>query len=667
MLSSGLRKGTKSCTECRRRKVRCVRLSDDAVSCRQCEDRGVACSAQLSNNLRTPRFSSRHRITQLEAQIPKGQLGQSTGPGDSDEESSGSDIPMAEKPAHLRSLFQNDWLSVDTGGNEQQAQQRLDKASTQLSIMARPRLQSLIPSKADVSEITTTAYDWLAILQGLFTHPLIIKSPMGLLESYDLMCRPDADVIALASWLITLALTAQQIPQELERSDVHKKRCFKRTELGRKIANTVESTLLCHDRLLGTIEALGMAVHFVRLQIGQGNFQKAWVKLRHVIAIAELMGLPKVFQAVRLNRTGHTDEASLHRGQLWEVMCNVDRLLGIMMNLPPGTARYQLATTTPLIVNGVVQPQVYLSNLLSIAVRVYELEELNLTQEPTTKVHMTTLEISQALGDLANQTPNAWWARDEQSPVAAEDVVQFMHHSVIMRVYLPLALQHTLGNGFVYARLPCINACESVARRYLSLRQKLPAGLFMSRVLDLQALTAAAVLLLLSHHILSADRHSIRVDKKHIHELIVAVIELLGERSKDPINSQFAAEAFNTLCALKQLLQQDDHTAEFQTLTVTVPLLGKIHIRRNVRSLQAARANNPPTSLLPLSSRRQKGNMGPQPLHNEPVFNTARSIDEAIPTPEWPWDDLSWSIEGSFDNLFGDDLMADTLDNSMPW
>ena len=125
----------------RRRKVRCVRSCEDSAACRQCEARGVACVAQTSNQrpLRTPRLPSRHRIAQLESQVSQltkivhgieSKLGgkpsqilttgedPNSGHDDSDTESSASEVLVAEQGSHLRSLFQNDWLSVDTNRQE---------------------------------------------------------------------------------------------------------------------------------------------------------------------------------------------------------------------------------------------------------------------------------------------------------------------------------------------------------------------------------------------------------------------------------------------------------------------------------------------------------------------------------------------------------------------
>ncbi|KAE8410486.1 hypothetical protein BDV36DRAFT_277726 [Aspergillus pseudocaelatus] len=569
---------------------------------------------------------------------------------------------MAEKPSHLQSLFQNDWLSADPCQHENQAEQRLDRIFAQLSIDVRPKLQNMIPPKDEVADIAGSAYDWLTVLHALFPQPLMLESPQELLNGYESMCSPNIDVIILASWLLTLALTAQQIHPRREGSDVYLRKCQRRFEFCQSIIHIVDDTLLCHDRLVGTIQGLGMALHFIRLQVGQGNFQKAWIKLRHIIAIAELMGLPKVFQAMRLNQPTYTDDTSVHKVQLWQAICNIERLNGMILNLPPGTGRYQLTTASPLNADGSIHLTTYLTRLLNISIKVYDLDEFSATHESSMKRQMAALEMAQALGELAGQAPDTWWAGDERDHITPDDIVQFLHCCVLMRVYLPLALKQNLGDELVYARLPCMNACEAVARRYLVLRRKLPAGLFMSRILDLQALTAASVLLLLSHHVRSTDRHSLRVDISHLRGVVSDVITLIGERARDPTNSELAVEAYNTLRALDQLLYQDDRTGEVERLTVTVPLLGKIHVRRNTRSAPQSRVTNQPSSQLEPNMGIQKWISASHPLEGQSGLGTNVPVNETDPTPdEWRLADLSWSVEGSLDNLLEDVFLNESI------
>ncbi|GAB1198653.1 hypothetical protein APSETT444_007980 [Aspergillus pseudonomiae] len=616
MPRSGLRKGTKSCTECRL-VVKLYKISTSDLG-RQVDDGKFAALEFLEkrihvNNLESQVAQLTGVVNNIEcklgykpSQIASSKDDRFSGSDDEEGESSGSDIPMAERPSHLQSLFQNHWLSADPCQHEQQAEQRMDKIFAQLSIDVRPKLQNMIPPKDEVADIARSPYDWLTLLHTLFPQPLMLKSPQELLKSYESMCSPNIDVIMLASWLLTLALTAQQIHPGQEDSD-------------------------------------------------------AWIKLRHIIAIAELMGLPRVFQAVRFNQPTGANDTSFHKVQLWQAICNIERLNGMILNLPPGTARYQLTTASPLNVDGSIHITTYLTRLFNISIKVYDLDELSYTHESSMKTQMAALEMAQALGELAGQAPDTWWAGDERDHVTPDDVVQFLHYCVLMRVYLPFVLKQNLGDELMYARLPCMNACESVARRYLALRRKLPAGLFMARVLDLQALTAASVLLLLSHHIRSTDRHSLRVDTRNLHAVVSEVITLIGERARDPTNSELAVEAYNTLRALDQLLRQDNHTGEAERLTVTVPLLGKIHVRRNTRLAPRPRVPNQSSSQPEPNVDIQRWISASHPLQSQPSLGTNVAANDNSAPDEWRLTDLSWSIEGSLDNLLEDVFLNESI------
>jgi hypothetical protein len=88
---------------------------------------------------------------------------------------------------------------------------------------------------------------------------------------------------------------------------------------------------------------------------------------RHCGAIAELMGLPKAFQSVQIidGVGGNPDEAQRQKAQLWSSLCSLDRMFGMITNLPPGTTRYQQTTSQALIIDGKVQLGVYLTRLTS--------------------------------------------------------------------------------------------------------------------------------------------------------------------------------------------------------------------------------------------------------------------------------------------------------------
>lgn len=274
----------------RLRKVRCVRVPEDAQTCRRCQERGTPCLAQVvrasPRPYQTRRLPSRLRIAELEAQVSyltqvvsgiEVKLGEkpSTRTGstlahdheanDSETEDSVSDIVVAEEPSHLRSLFQNDWLSADVYRHDEQQRGRWEKASAHLLDAARPQLQKLFPSKEEARDIILHTHDWTSMLHLMLPQPFTAKSQQEMMENYDVVSQPDASIIRMTTWLLEVAITALQIPQGSELSGHEFKGIQKRLAYSRAVSETVEKTILAHDRLLGTLEGLGIALHFVRL------------------------------------------------------------------------------------------------------------------------------------------------------------------------------------------------------------------------------------------------------------------------------------------------------------------------------------------------------------------------------------------------------------------
>lgn len=392
---------------------------------------------------------------------------------DSDDDLSVSDA-LATEPSHLRSLFQNDWLSVDVHPHDEQLQGRKAKATGHILAVAKQALQKLIPSKEYVLDIPNSAFTWLIFLDTLFPHKLAAKSQQNILESYDDMRKPDVDAVSLALWLLAIAITAQQVPHEHGCPSTQLKKYERWIEFSHEVSDTVEWSILSHDRLVGTMQGLAVALHYFRLQISQGNFQKAWIRLRHYIVIAELMGLPKASQTTQLNAaiSGVQDEMQLYRAQLWESICAVDQLFGMIINLPPGTSRYRRKTQS-LVIEGVVQPWEYLARLTDIAAQIQQLDEMNTIQGLSIETCTTALELAQELKKFASQTPESWWItnRDHVKP---DDIVQLLHYSILMRVYLPFTVQQNSSAVCFSPRLACMDVCESVVQRYRNLRQMLP-------------------------------------------------------------------------------------------------------------------------------------------------------------------------------------------------
>lgn len=378
------------------------------------------------------------------------------------------------------------------------------------------------------------------------------------------------------------------------------------------------------------------------------------MRLRHIVAIAEIMGLPKASQAIQHGRAVSTgNEAQHHKAQLWDSIISANGLLGMILNLPPDTRRHPQAKAQALVIDGVVQPRVYLGRLTDMAAKVQRLDDLNLTPESGPEFYSSTLALIGELKSLKSQTPKQWWAPDEGLGVKPDHVVQFIHNIVTVRAHLPFVMRQDIGDEYFYSRLVCMNACEAAARLYRFLRGMIPPGIFCTRVLDLQVFIATVVLLLISHSPLPSDRLGFCADKAKTSSTVQAVTKLMTERSQDTTGAHFARNCVTTINSLHDLLQQDG-PIHSQDLALQVPLLGKVKVRRNFHH----ESQDSDRSEIPASSNTSRP--------EEPSVPQSQHSSKLNSQPNWQWDFLSWSVEDNSDSYFQDALMDD-LDPFTMW
>lgn len=318
--SSKLRRGTKSCTECkwwgrklqcckslkliagRRRKVRCVWTSEQAQECRRCEERGAVCIPQTQSipTSGSRKLNSKERITRLEGQVShlskvvrdlESKLGQklSKSPDfqlvtkpfddaaqdsegidededeDDDDSSSVAQLVTEDRPSHLYSLFQNEMLSTDNSTNMQEIRQRGSKMTNQLLNSVKLALQPLIPSQDDVLTIANHTSRWYTILFDIFPLSRTPRTREEVLEGYGAATEPDADPMALAFWMLILAMVSQQVPQDAFSPDSTVKGLESRNTFARQVSDAVHSTIISHYSLLGSLAGLEVAMLWLRV------------------------------------------------------------------------------------------------------------------------------------------------------------------------------------------------------------------------------------------------------------------------------------------------------------------------------------------------------------------------------------------------------------------
>jgi len=148
-----------------------------------------------------------------------------------------------------------------------------------------------------------------------------------------------------------------------------------------------------------------------------------------------------------------------------------------------------------------------------------------------------------------------------------------------VRTHLQLALKYDEGQQFAFNFIACLDACQELAKRYVSMRPILPAGFFANRVIDLQAFTATVFLLLASYRTTGSPGHSAQSDRPNVTTGLVDQVVRMMEFAADRTGGRFAHQAADAIRSLSLLLQQPQ-TSESQKMTLSLPLMGRIHVSR---------------------------------------------------------------------------------------
>ena len=177
-----------------------------------------------------------------------------------DHASIGDDQP----PSHLRLLFYN--IAIDTNSQERK---NLDQPFSNLSKgfmhAARAKLQPLLPSEEDVLRIAPFASDWLALYHSLFPSFFGLRSGNQLIINYERMHEPQVHPVAVAMYLLSVAITAQQINSESSRPSFNGGRSA--TSFVDAVCRTVEQTIVSNNALAGSVEGLETSMLFIRLSV----------------------------------------------------------------------------------------------------------------------------------------------------------------------------------------------------------------------------------------------------------------------------------------------------------------------------------------------------------------------------------------------------------------
>ncbi|KAL2851261.1 hypothetical protein BJX68DRAFT_275279 [Aspergillus pseudodeflectus] len=558
----GVRKGTRSCWECRRRKVKCLPSPDDISICAGCRERGTKCLSQheyVDDPSPQPGDDPTlaQRVARIESlletlvkRITQGQDGEST-----------SASMVATTDVAHRSLPN----SPRPKGPGVQAEDT--DATTERLDSLRQRLAAMLPCQADVDFLFASSHGWWLLQQHMMPQLPDITKVAHRPFNVSTVCK--GHPLQLARLLLCIAICIQQLPPQMDTRVLQTAVPVREIESG--IIEFITKKVTSDDELTVSMEGVECLALLGMYAVNAGNLRRSWLLFRKAITVGQCLGIH------RMALSAPQDTMEVRRRHLWYQIARGERYLSTILGLPSSTtsAVFTLDNNPPC----ASPADLYHKKL-------YHISGLILDRNQADSMHSfsTTLRISEQVDSFAAQMPPAWWeipttiatTRTRESSSEFERIMcQIWHFELVTLLHLPFMLRATNEGGFEYSRNKCLNAARNLVKRWVSIRESHTSLLF-SNLLEFQAFTAAITLLL---GLLAGERSALptiiqeRNDDSQLVERVVANFE-----------KRTCSQSIHVIRTLQRFLQPGDPS---DRLRLEIPFFGVIRVARSGAAVQA--------------------------------------------------------------------------------
>ncbi|KAI6783992.1 uncharacterized protein J7T54_004538 [Emericellopsis cladophorae] len=579
-----VRKGTHSCWECRRRKIKCTFARENDLVC-------VNCQAKASSTSSRPQDEAlAQRLIRLEAMMgrladPQSKANEYNYPRDMEDDLLET---SAARHANLLETHAPTPSQSASGSpyNRQYSSPAGPRLPEKLKQLSRD-VYALLPSAKLRSTLAYSSPGATTVLSGFHAAKSPnIETPASLADPH--YPTPDTHPVLITRRLLQYAVCVQNLSPVVFASiaaDFDGKRpCH-------VLANWLgasEDWVLSSDPLIGSIEGIECLVLMTMLQGDAGQLRKAWMTCRRALNMAQLMGLDKKVPPLpRSLSSRHADPATLW----FRIQCG-DRYHSLILGLPFGSRNDPPfdPSSTPLDNLG--------KSYATVARKISERNEV--VDQPD--AYAVTQALDLQLENTACLVENTWWSIPDisaalnRSPLdmlseCSAIRLQVRHYTLLILLHLPYLMKG--GDRYSFNRLTCMRASRAVLERFLAFRKDYIVYV-AGRHIDYSALIAAMTLMLGHLGQVDPQREDDRSLVEAAHERLLA----MGQHKTDKLSSE-SAETIRAMLPIVsgQGLDSDVH--------LSIPFLGTVNI--NSKPAQPVDA---PSDVLPTPGSTLNG-VGP--------------------------------------------------------
>jgi hypothetical protein len=570
-----LRKGTTSCWDCKKRKVRCVFDATSSTVCIACRRRNAPClrqdepeeelearrsiqgqptpSSQSENDLsRTLTYDQLvERLQKTEQLLARTQrvYDEDAHPPTPLSHIGRESTSSHHSPTDHPELSRTPSVPSDRAANDQQA----------ISVALR---QAFL-SQQDIDILCKTDY-----MATFYCFQCFWRLHLPEQEAYDvvndLAVIPDAFTtppVLMARRMLIMALLLQNFCY----TDSHSLSAPPAVLGGRLVENAVR-LVTTNDQLVGCIEGLECIVLEGIFQSNCGNLRRAWIAFRRAVVIAQLMKMdfpnPPPVTYLDSHRTSSPRS-------MWYRIVHMDSYLSLMLGLPHGGQPTNMEDPSP---DETPSCRIERAHTL-IARRIVDRNR----RDPLYKNIEATRDLDRQLLDVANSLPDKYWLPLNFTNLKpnTQDAIkeqlrlrdQLHHYNLVHLLHLPFLLACGKQSEYhMYAKMTCINASREILTRFIMYCNFNDITKQTCRTADFFALMAGMTILLA--HINSYRWHGDnflahqRLSDRAMVEQFLQRLEAAAKQNNDSLTSKSAEQLRCLLEFESDAARGVGHTAE---------------------------------------------------------------------------------------------------------
>ncbi|KAL6879928.1 hypothetical protein HDV57DRAFT_521957 [Trichoderma longibrachiatum] len=607
-----VRKGTRSCWECKRRKIRCSFQSGNPATCAWCISHNLACVSQQFQDEASDASrnqSLEERMTRMENLLgrvlekleatgrhPPHHTKESTGRPETVGDGIGIDVVNTDST--ISNPSSTSAFMSEIGGDKISSTPTatpapdIDQTIVHSNIIMGPKLArvsrlllEMMPSRYTIELLDNQSSPWMCqLLRPL--PSLQHLSKFSLLKMMPLEASTPSHPTFIARALMCIVICLQQLHRGVEAAELRLP--SSRNEYVQSLPSAIISLVTSDDEIIATQEGLECLLLLSIYFINSGRPRRAWLNNRRAMAIAQLMGLHRIRENDGLAHDESDDrrETESNLADLWPHIIHHDRHLSQILGFPCGVAD----TYEPLAPSNLKlmqhldekkQDSMYLKHLDGIAALLIEWEQRSPTAGTT-----ITQTVDNALVNLSISMPSSWWHSSDSLSGTQEEAmdmlygrynIQLWHHQLKMSNHLPFMLDAAEETRSEYSRIACLKAARQLISIYLPLRTTF--GMFSCCMTNFQAFTAAVILIFnMFLRTPAAELDVLSGQRERDWELIADVIATL-DAAVERFDDRVALQARDVL-RLLQAIEKDPKTLQGDKFHFTIPYFGIISIAR---------------------------------------------------------------------------------------